>query len=339
MELSPSNAANAIKKVLKVGLVPMLTGSPGTGKSDIVRNIAKEYNLELIDLRLSQCDPCDLAGFPMLNKDTEKAFYAPMNTFPLEGDPLPEGKSGWLLFLDEMNAAAMSVQAASYKLVLDREVGLHNLHENVAIVCAGNKASDNAVVSRMSTAMQSRLIHLEMGVDHEGWINWATNSGIDYRVIAYINFKPDILHNFDPNHNDKTFPTLRTWEFVSKLIKDEELMGPDYLPLLSGAVGQGAGNEFYGFTKIFQDLPNIKDIIAQGDHIRLPTEPSVFYAITGLVSHHINESNVEALMKYVVRLPIEFQVVTLQATLRTNRALLSSPSMEKWVTTNARELL
>lgn len=46
--------------ILKAGLVTMLSGKPGIGKSDIVHNIANNYNLELVDIRLSQCDPSDL---------------------------------------------------------------------------------------------------------------------------------------------------------------------------------------------------------------------------------------------------------------------------------------
>ena len=48
-----------IAKYIQAKIVPMLTGSPGMGKSAIVKDIAKTYNLKLIDLRLSQCDPTD----------------------------------------------------------------------------------------------------------------------------------------------------------------------------------------------------------------------------------------------------------------------------------------
>ena len=107
----------------------------------IVKSIAEEYNLKMIDLRLAQCDPTDLLGFPHI--DGDKARYVPMDTFPLEGDPLPINPvtgiaySGWLLFLDEFNSADKGVQKAAYKLVLDRMTGLYHLHKNVAISAAG----------------------------------------------------------------------------------------------------------------------------------------------------------------------------------------------------------
>ena len=100
-----------IAKYIQAKLVPMLIGSPGCGKSQIVHAIAKMYNLFVIDLRLSQCDPTDLLGFPHIFG--AKAGYLPMNTFPIEGDKIPEGYSGWLLFFDEFNSAPPSVQAAA----------------------------------------------------------------------------------------------------------------------------------------------------------------------------------------------------------------------------------
>jgi len=60
MKITCSQALRMLPACIKGKLVPMLTSSPGIGKSDLVRQIAATYNLFVIDLRLSQCDPCDL---------------------------------------------------------------------------------------------------------------------------------------------------------------------------------------------------------------------------------------------------------------------------------------
>ncbi len=66
MQVKISQAIRLLIAAIKAKVVPMLKGSPGTGKSQIVYQIAKEYNLQVIDIRLSQCDPTDLAGFPTI---------------------------------------------------------------------------------------------------------------------------------------------------------------------------------------------------------------------------------------------------------------------------------
>jgi len=129
LTVKPSEAYNVIRKVLKSGRVPMLHGSPAIGKSSIIYALAAASKLLVIDLRLSQCEPTDLLGFPYLDKARNKSGYTPMDTFPLETDAIPEGYNGWLLFLDELTSATPPVQAAAYKVILDRMVGNHKLHK------------------------------------------------------------------------------------------------------------------------------------------------------------------------------------------------------------------
>ena len=106
-----SQLKQAVIQLFEVKLVPFIQGSPGLGKSGIIHEIAKEYNLKVIDLRLSQCDPTDLAGFPSVVDGRSR--YLPMEHFPLASDPKPKGMNGWILFLDEMNSASPAVQAAA----------------------------------------------------------------------------------------------------------------------------------------------------------------------------------------------------------------------------------
>ena len=60
MKVKPSQAIRMLIAFIKARIVPFIEGSPAIGKSSIVHQIAKQYNLKVIDLRLSQCDPTDL---------------------------------------------------------------------------------------------------------------------------------------------------------------------------------------------------------------------------------------------------------------------------------------
>lgn len=333
MQVTPSQATSMIAKYIQAKIVPMLTGSPGMGKSAIVKDIAKTYNLKLIDLRLSQCDPTDLMGFPSIQG--QRAGYLPMETFPLEGDPIPEGYSGWLLFLDEFNSASIAVQASGYKLTLDRMVGQKNLHKHVAVVCAGNLETDGAIVNPMSTAMQSRLAHLELVTDVNQWLDWAYENDIHRFITSYIKFKPGNLYAFSPDHTDKTYACSRTWEFANRVLKVTDTDDKDLLPMLAGVLSEGVAREFIGFTKIDKDLPKITQIMESPNSIRVPDEPSVLFALTGSISHHANKDNLAPLITYIKRLPKEFQVVTLRETVRRQKELVGHPAMQEWIGTAA----
>lgn len=283
-----------------------------------------------------------------------------METFPIEGEALPvktkaiieypNGSAnivkeatyykGWLLFLDEFTSASKAVQAAAYKLVLDRMVGQHNLHKNVAIVCAGNKDSDGAIVEEMSTALQSRLVHMELVVDTKEWLTWANTNDIDFRITSFMEFQPHMLYTFRPDHTDKTYASPRTWEFANRIIKanNGEAVGEDVYNLLAGTISHGVTAEFSTFCKIFQDLPKIADIIAEPEKINVPSEPSILFAITGSLSGHVSNDNINQLVKYVVRLPIEFQVVCLRSMIARDKAIMSTPAVQTWMTKNANML-
>ena len=60
LALSPSKATEVAVTYLQANVVPLIKGPPGIGKSAMVRKIAQDHKLKLIDLRLSQCDPTDL---------------------------------------------------------------------------------------------------------------------------------------------------------------------------------------------------------------------------------------------------------------------------------------
>jgi len=339
VEISASEMTNALDSVLLSKLTPMLVGSPGIGKSDIVKLTAKKHNLKLIDLRLAQSDPTDLNGFPTLQNDGTRMDYAPPTTFPLENlDQIPNGYEGWLLFLDEINAAPPAIQAAAYKLVLDRQIGSHNLHKRVAIVCAGNKATDKAIVNRLSTAMQSRMIHLNLMVDEASWLDWANSHNIDHRVISFIKFRPELLHKFNPSHADNTFASPRTWEFLSKIIIDKKEFTKTDHAVLVGTVGEGPATEFRAFCDVYRDLPTIDDMLENPTLVNIPKEPGHQYAMTTLISHHANEDTIEALMIVAKKLPIEFQVVVLKDIYAIAPELKKNQIIQDWVSQNADKL-
>jgi len=336
MQVKISQAKAMVTKFIQAKIVPFIHGSPAIGKSAICHQIAAEYNLKVIDVRLSQCDPTDINGFPKI--EGNKATYAPMDTFPIESDPIPEGYNGWLLFLDEMNSAKEAVQAASYKLVLDRMVGKYHLHKNVAIVCAGNLETDNAIVQPMSTALQSRMAHLELVIDPKEWTDWASANDIDHRITSYINFKPGQLYTFSPDHSDKTYASPRTWAFANAILKVTDIGQMETLPMLSGTISEGVAREFVGFCKIYESLPTIPQIMAAPKTLKVPSEPSILYALTGAIAHNAEKSNVADLMGFVERFPLEFQVICLREMIRRNKEIIATPTIQAWISKSASSL-
>lgn len=341
-----------IERVLKKRLVPMIHGSPAIGKSDIVRQIAERANLKVIDVRLSTYDPADMNGLPSTRNNGVRdiSHYVPFDVFPLKGDPLPvdldgDGNvirtyKGWIVFMDELPSAAQSVQAAAFKFILDRQVGQEDLHERAFVVAAGNKEDDGAIVNPLPTPLQSRMINFSVYTNLECFMNYALAKGIDYRIAAFLNFKPDYVHKFDPDHDDLTFASPRTWMFLDKLIRGEPVSQDDKA-LVAGCVSSSVAAEFLSFVKQFDDIPSLESIVNNPKTARCPSvesNPSVLYAIGGMLAQHATKDNLPPIMTYIERMNIEFQVVSIRQLIGRNNALAGESCMDNWIRKYSSEL-
>lgn len=287
-------------------LPTFLWGAPGIGKSSVVKQIAKAKQIGFIDLRLSLMDPTDLKGIPFYENRAHQAVWAPPSFLPTEGDGI--------LFLDELNTAAPSVQASAYQLILDRRVGEYELPEGWAIVAAGNRENDRGVVYRMPLPLANRFIHLEMDVNVEDWRHWAYRRGIDERIIGYITAKNDTLFRFDPTNDAKSFATPRSWEFVHGILASG-MPAALAMNAIAGAIGEELAVDFIAFSKVMHLLPDI-DAILRGETAPVPKELNALYALgSTLVAKVLDDpadDTLSALLRYTLTLPPEFAVLIVQ---------------------------
>jgi hypothetical protein len=342
IQVKPSVATSLVELYMRSKVVPMVLGSPGVGKSQIVCSIADKFGLDLIDIRLSQADPTDLSGFPKVNAQG-RADYCPMQHFPLVGDTVPAGKNGWMIFLDELTSAPAAIQAAAYKLILDRRVGTHSLHDKVVMVAAGNRETDNAIVHEMSTALQSRMAHIDMVVDVDEWVAWAHAAGVDHRITDFVKFKPSILYTFTPDHSDHTYACPRTWEFADRTIKTMggQITGNGQAlatAALAGVLSEGVAREFLTFCRVYHTLPTMAQIESDPLNTPVPRDPSSKFAMTGMLANGFTKTNVPAVMAYMSRMDTEFQLLAMRELIARDRSYYTIPEIRTWIANSAAEI-
>jgi len=322
---TPRKIRPLIMDVLEAGLVPFVKSSPGSGKSEIMASIAEELGLHMIDHRLSTSEPTDMSGLP--NFENGMARFAPFRElFPLKDAIIPKGKQGWLIFFDEFNSAHKMVQAATYKTLLDRMVGQHHLHECVAMACAGNLDTDRAIVTPISTALQSRTIHLELEVSFEEWQqDVALVRNYDSRILAYLAAKPSNLMDFRPDHNEKTYCCPRTWDFMNRLIQGKEVLDSK-IPLYAGTITSGVAVDFVQFTKVFHTLISIREIINRYDTCPIPDDNATKWATITSMLDHVDDKTFEPLSKYANRFSMDFRILFFRACMVRQPGLRQHPA-------------
>lgn len=287
--VSPNSAKASIKHALRKKRPIFLWGPPGIGKSDIVAQITASLpNSHLIDVRLSLWEPTDIKGIPYFNSNANTMSWAPPSELPSQ--EFAAQYDNIVLFLDEMNSAAPSVQAAAYQLILNRKVGTYKLPDNVLIVAAGNREADKGVTYRMPAPLANRFVHLELAVNFDDWFSWAVNNQIHKDVVGYLTFAKKDLYDFDPKSPSRSFATPRSWSFVSELLEDDIDAGTT-TDLVAGAIGEGLAVKFMAHRKVAASMPNPSDILAGKVKEMKSKEISAMYSLTVSLCYELKEAD------------------------------------------------
>ncbi len=185
----------------------LLLSAPGVGKSEIVRQAAREAGLELRSLLGTQIAPEDVSGVPKL-VGNRSVFCPPRVLLPTDDKP-------FCLFLDELPAAPHEVQKAFYSLLLERRLGEYRLPKGTWVVAAGNRTEDRALVRTISSALVNRVFVLPVRVDLDEWLAWAEQHGVRPELRSFIRYVPLALQRPVPP-DPVPFSTPRAWALLSR---------------------------------------------------------------------------------------------------------------------------
>lgn len=346
--MNPIEVEACLDHLIDVPQPAMIWGSPGVGKSQTVRRLAKRRNRKLIDLRLSQLDAVDLRGLGFPNTERNRVQWMISEFLP---DPERDGPEG-ILFLDEINAAVQSIQAASYQLVLDRQLGNYELPPGWAVIAAGNRRQDRAIVNEMSTALRNRFSHLNYEISNDAWDRWALENRINDMVRGYIRFRPAMLNEFEPRGDSQkekerlaqlrdaqAFSTPRSWEFVSNILNKNP---PQQIEqhLIASTVGEGNAVDFFTYVKYHRQMPDFEKLIKDPMGTKVPKELGIIIAICTGLATKADKKTIGPIIKYLDRLENpEYAVLCVKDAAHIDPDITETPEFNKWAMTHADVLI
>ena len=220
----------------------MLVGNHGIGKSEILTEFFREKGMPVVALFLGQmADPGDLIGLPTKDEKTGKTDFMPPYWFPVDGKPI-------VLFLDELNRARPEILQTVMDLALNRKLAGKLLPEGSRIISAVN-AGDQYQLTDLDPALVSRFNIVNFKPTAEEWLLWARKSGLDPRVIGFIDENRMWLDK-DPDQKegadtglDKT-PDRRAWKRVSDVVANKAELKEIDSKIISSIVGPKAASAF-----------------------------------------------------------------------------------------------
>ncbi len=322
--LRPSELSQVLALLVEARQPTIVWGPPGAAKSQIAQQVAAATNRQYVDVRALLLDPVDLRGIPWRDTD-DRTRWAPPAFLP-SGDP-----GRWLINLEELPSALPMVQAALYQLVLDRKVGEYELPEGASLIACGNRETDRGVVHRMPSPLASRFVHLEIRVDVGDWLDWGAAHGIVAEVLYFVTYKPDLLHQFDPQSTEKAFPCPRTWEAVSNIVKHRNGLDPaTERALFRGTVGEAAAVEFSAFLNVWRELPHPRAVLNDPGNADIPENASALMALCGSLYRLATDVTMDAIVTFAERLRREVGESLVGACVRRDPALQRSPAFIRW---------
>ena len=129
-------------------------------------------------------------------------------------------------------------------------------------------------------------------------------AGIRSEIIAFLRFKPALLHDADATSDQNAWPTPRSWEMASNVLKGMAnktgtSAAETEAQLLEGTIGSAATAEFLGFLRLFRQLPSIDEILLNPENASLPDEPSAQIAIATALGRTMSDQSVAKGLTYL----------------------------------------
>jgi len=352
--MRPKHLAQVLQLAIRNGKNVMITGGPGTGKSDVgAQACGFDSSDEVIDAisfyeggevagRKSEfdmiishpvvSDPVDYKGFPAIIDG--KATFLPFSD--LEYLISPRRKT--VFFLDDMGQAPSSVQAAAMQLIQCKRINGHRVHKDVVFLTATNRKEDKAGVGSIIEPFKGRNLILELTPDPEDWCKWAFQHGMPDWLIGMIRWKQSVnenmLYDFVPTLNMTNSITPRNVARAGEWYNIGIPEGQQH-EIFAGCAGEAFAVVATAYLQLYSKLPDIDDVINNPTKVKVPEEPSLLFAVCSALASKAKLDNFDNIGKFIERIPVEYAVMTVRDAITRERLLLQTSTFKKFSKSNA----
>lgn len=325
--MRPQDLQKALVYALQHREPILLKGAPGVGKTDIVLAAAEEAGMDVLVGHPVVDDPVDYKGIPYA-ADGE-ANFLPFGNLKR----LVEADEPTVFFFDDLGQAPQAVQAAAMQLILARTLNEHRISDQVTFVAATNRKQDKAGVAGILEPVKSRFTSiLELEVNKDDWIKWAMENDMPTALIGFIEFRPNLLHDFEPSASITNSPCPRTVANAGRILR----MGmPDALrhEMITGAAGEGFAAELTAFLDVYQKLPDPQKALADPDAVDIDdsVELSTKYAFVTAIAEYVTIKTADNFFALLDRFSDEFGVLAVRLAIGRDRELQRAQAFRKWL--------
>lgn len=311
----------------------LLVGAPGVGKTDAIKQACQQEKVRLIIEHPAIADPTDYKG-AIYAKDW-KASFIPFDFL----NTLITTTSKTVVLLDDLGQAPFSVQAAIMQLIYGGEICGHQISQEVVFMGATNRREDRAGVVGLIEPVKRRFdTIINVDVDVDGWVGWALSKDMPAELIAFIQFRPDLLLSGTPSSDIVNTASPATVAAIGYMMMDG-LPKQYRFETFKGAAGEGFAREFMAFLKIVDNLPDILLILSNPMGTAIPSDPSVLFALINAIGARVTPNTLTNAFVFFGRLPKEMETAGVVNMVRRHKWAAKSFEFKNWCIKNSNVLI
>jgi midasin (ATPase involved in ribosome maturation) len=300
----------------------LMRGRHGIGKSQVVYQLAKTFNLPVVERRASQMTEGDLVGLPSINANA--TAWNPPNWFKYAC------QNACVLFFDEVDRATTEVRQGLFELTDSRKLNGFKLHDDVLIFAAinGGEHGANYQVSDMDPAELDRYTVFDLEPTVEDWLTWA-KSRVETIVWDFVNQNRNHLEHNEDTEPNKVYPSRRSWDRFNSAVNDAGLLekaSPVLYHLASSFLGMEAAVAFNDFVQNYDRQVTVEDVLNNkavemtkdfgvNEHNALVEK----LENSDIFKEKLSDEHIQAITNYFVKLPSEVAMKFWQVVGRLNQ--------------------
>lgn len=243
-----------------------IQGAPGTGKSDIIREICEENGWTLTVKYLSNMSLEQITGIPCKVESGSTAIWSKPELFNfdnpeyatekyLNGTEQVKNDTVKILLIDDFHLADRIMQRYLFQLLTYKSLNGYRLPPNTAILLAGNRNTDKALANPIPAPVCNRLLFMEVTSEAKDWLNnFAFKHDVREDVTSFI-YNHEVCLSSEPLESG-AWASPRSWTYLSEQMDAfEKAFGKLDITTLknlaSGLIGAEMTGKFIEYRELF----------------------------------------------------------------------------------------
>ncbi len=299
----------AVRTSIDAGLVPILWGADGEGKTSFIRSEIARRKWGGWIVNGSNMDPTDVGG--AISVEDGIASRIPVHRAIREAVEYAARKEHYMLFITELTCSPGAVLATLLTLMSEHIAGDVELDPDYIHIVLDANPPDIAVnATDLPPPVCTRMVHFQWQLGFDFWCDgmlggtWAPAEQAAL-VVGFLKRQGETdSDGFEPTSKGGAFrvaplreylnkprPTPRSWTNLSKGLHAAEKNGASRQAvrlIVEGSVGQKIGSEFMGYYTLREHIAEPSVILANANDAVIPERSDIAYMFFQAIAAYVS---------------------------------------------------